>query len=209
MLKLLNEKLNNREPGKIGEKGELHSSVLIPLLEREDGSLDILFQVRSSALADQPGDICFPGGRAEDGETPEDTAIREVCEELLIEPDQIDVLGPSDRLHTGRLIVHPFAGILKGYNGSFSTDEVEEVFTVPLQWLLTHEPKRYVMEWKPDFPEDFPFDKIYGGRNYAWRERKDTVLFYEYEDRVIWGMTARMLEAFLKIIRDSGEGKNE
>ncbi|MDO4617179.1 MAG: CoA pyrophosphatase [Lachnospiraceae bacterium] len=200
MIENISKVLNNRQIQRIGQGKEIHSSVLIPLIRNSQGEPELLFQVRSADLADQPGDICFPGGRTEEGESYVETAVREACEELLITPEQVEILGPSDELHTGRLIVHPYAGILRDYDYSFSRDEVSEVFTVPLQWFLHHEPKRYVMDWKPDFPEDFPFDKIYGGRNYAWRERKDTVLFYEYEDRVIWGMTAKMLEAFLGIV---------
>ncbi len=193
--------LNGREEGTIGEERIRHASVLIPLIPEKDGSLSVLFQVRSSKLPEQPGDICFPGGSAEPGERPEETAVRETAEELLIHPDTIELMGASDQLNTGVLRVHCFAGILRDYSFSFSHEEVEEVFTVPLEWLLQAEPSRYVMDWSPVFPEGFPFEKIYGGREYAWRDRKDTVLFYEYGERVIWGMTAKMLEAFLRIIR--------
>lgn len=188
-------------PKRIGESHALRASVLIPLIRHADSSIHILFQVRSSKLPEQPGDICFPGGMAEPGEIPDQTAVRETSEELLVDPSCIELIGPSDILASGKLLVHPYVGWLNDYENTFSKDEVKEVFTVPLQWLLEHEPERHVMEWKPTFQEDFPFDKIVGGRNYAWRERKDTVLFYEYEDHVIWGMTAKMLEAFLNILR--------
>ncbi|MDO4490541.1 MAG: CoA pyrophosphatase [Lachnospiraceae bacterium] len=193
--------LQNRTPGRIGEENNLHASVLIPLIREEDGSISVLFQVRSSKLPEQPGDICFPGGMSEDCETHQETALRETCEELLISPDTIELLGPSDYLQSGRLQVHPYVGWLHGYGYTYSKDEVKEVFTVPLQWLLDHEPECHEMEWKPSLPETFPFDKIYGGRKYAWRERKSTVFFYEYQGHVIWGMTAKMLEAWIRIIK--------
>lgn len=201
MIKRIDNIFKDHIPGRIGESQALHASVLIPLIMHADSSIHILFQVRSSKLPEQPGDICFPGGMAEPGERPDQTAVRETSEELLVDPECIELIGPSDILVNGKLLVHPYAGWLNGYENTFSKDEVKEVFTVPLQWFLEHEPQRHVMEWKPAFQEDFPFDKIVGGRNYAWRERKDMVLFYEYEDHVIWGMTAKMLEAFLNILR--------
>ncbi len=195
----LSELLQKRMPLPIREEKPYDASVLIPLIQKEDGTLEILFEVRSSELNGQPGDSCFPGGKAEKGERPAETAIRETCEELLVSPESIRLLGPSDYLDNGRLRIYPYAGKLLDYRGTFSRDEVAEVFTVPLNFFLTHEPDRRVVEWKPDLPEDFPFEKIFGGRDYAWRKRKDTILFYEYQGHVIWGMTAKILEAFLKI----------
>ncbi len=193
--------LQNRQAGRIGEEKVHHASVLIPLLEREDGSLELLFEERSAELNGQPGDICFPGGMAEPGETPEETAVRETCEELLISEESIKLLGPADVLDHGTLMVHPFAGKLLNYKNSFSRDEVKQVFTVPLNWFLSREPERHRVEWKPVMDEDFPFDKIFGGKDYAWRQRRETILFYEYQGHVIWGMTARILDAFLAVLK--------
>lgn len=198
----IEELLQNRTPKRIGQDQEIHASVLIPLIKDADGSIDILFQVRSSKLPEQPGDICFPGGMAEAGETPDQTAVRETAEELLVSKSTIELIGPSDLLDNGKLVVHPYAGWLHDYKDTYSKEEVKEIFKVPLQWFLDHEPEVHEMEWKPVLPDDFPFDKIYGGRNYAWRERKSAVLFYEYENRVIWGMTAKMLHAFLEILKN-------
>lgn len=198
---LLITKIETHNPHRIGDSHALNASALIPLIKDADNSIHILFQVRSSKLPEQPGDICFPGGMAEPGELPAQTAIRETAEELLVDPATIEIIGPSDYLQSGKLFVHPFVGWLNDYAGTYSKDEVKEVFTVPLQWFLENEPERHTMEWKPVFQDDFPFDKIVGGKNYAWRERKEEVLFYEYEEHVIWGMTAKMLEAFIKIVQ--------
>lgn len=60
------------------------SAVLLPLIEGPKG-WEILFEVRSSALTWQPGDICFPGGHREDMDRNlSDTALRETSEELGI-----------------------------------------------------------------------------------------------------------------------------
>lgn len=194
--------LTGRHPKRIGQEKELHASVLIPLIRDAEGNISILFQVRSSKLPEQPGDICFPGGMAEPGESMQETAIRETTEEMLLHPDQIHLIAPGDILDNGRLKLHSYIGYLEQYQGSYSKEEVEEVFAVPLDWLFANPPETHIVEWKPEMPDDFPFDKIVGGRKYAWRERKEQVLFFpEYEGHVIWGMTAKILQAFLELIR--------
>jgi hypothetical protein len=86
---------------------------------------------------------------------------------------------------------------INGYGGDFNPEEVSEVFTVPVSFFVNTSPKIYEVDWIPSFPEDFPFEKIYGGRDYGWRPRKSKIRFYEYEGRVIWGMTARIIENYV------------
>lgn len=193
------EKLKGRTPGIILQEGCRRSAVIIPIIKDVDG-MKILFQVRSEAIDRQPGDICFPGGAVQDGETPLRTAVREACEELLIEPDQIDVICACDVFHNASGIVYPFAAWLSGYDGRFSADEVAEVFTVPLDFFTGTEPVVCTSEMirKPD--QDFPYDLIRGGRNYKWPKRMDKELFYSYEGRTIWGITARILKGFLDVL---------
>ena len=50
--------------------------------------------------------------------------------------------------------------------------------------------------------EDFPFDRIRGGRDYPWRKARRAIYFYSYEGREIWGMTARIMKAFVRILRN-------
>ena len=83
----------------------------------------------------------------------------------------------------------------------FSTDEVEAVFRVPLQFFLETEPEVYYTRMKVIPGEDFPYDRIYGGRNYGWRERREEIFFYQYKQYNIWGMTAKMIEALARLIR--------
>ena len=73
-LEHLRRRYADHVPGLLGAR---HSyAVLCPLVERPDG-LHLLFEVRSAALHRQPGEVCFPGGRMEAGETPEQCALRE------------------------------------------------------------------------------------------------------------------------------------
>jgi hypothetical protein len=53
------------------------------------------------------------------------------------------------------------------------------------------------------FPADFPFDKIYGGKDYQWRKSIMEEYFYEYKGDVIWGITARMIKNLCEILRNT------
>ena len=80
--------LNTRIPKRIEQEKDKVSAVMIPLIKKNDG-YHILFEVRSNKLSQQPGEICFPGGRREHDETSMETSIRETCEELLISESNI------------------------------------------------------------------------------------------------------------------------
>ena len=175
-----------------------HSAVGIALTEGDE----VIFEVRSERIAHQPGDICLPGGRVEAGETAEEAVVREISEELLIRPDQIELIGPVNILAADSLFVHSFLCRVSGYSGSFNEDEVSEVFSVPLSFFLETRPEIHEVRWRPEMKDNFPFDRIYGGKQYAWRERISRIRFYEYEGHVIWGMTARIMEALALLLWD-------
>lgn len=200
-LEQMKEQWQNRNPRVIERVQTRHSSVLLPLIEN-NGHLEVLFEVRSSALTHQPGEVCFPGGRVDGEESYEMTAVRETMEELLIGNDQIDVIAPLDYLEMNYGVsVHVYLGVLRGYQGTYSNDEVDHVFTVPLSWFLEHEPEKYVATVHTVPGEDFPFDLVPGGRAYHWSKGKYPVYFYRYGDEVIWGMTAKIMYAFVKLCR--------
>jgi 8-oxo-dGTP pyrophosphatase MutT (NUDIX family) len=177
----------------ITEYDQRHYSVAIPFIDEKN----LLFQVRSDKLNHQPGDICFPGGAVEKGESPEEAVIREMTEELLLTKDQIDLQKEESLLINDSAIIHCFPCRIHGYEGVFNPEEVSEVFSVPITFFENTTPKICEVEWKPVFREDFPFDKIHGGRDYGWRPRISKIRFYEYEGRVIWGMTARIIEDYV------------
>ncbi len=189
----------NRTPKLIGEEDFFKAAVLIALIENGE-DYDVLFEVRSNQIPDQPGDVCFPGGAVEPGESYEEAAIRETCEELLINPDQIELIGASDIMHIRNMIIYPYVGILTDYKESYSQKEVAEVFRVPLNFFRTTVPDSYLVEAMAQPEEGFPYELIQGGRKYQWRVLKTEELFYQYEGHVIWGLTARMLAAFLKLL---------
>lgn len=69
--------------------------MLLPLFE-ENGEIKLLITQRALDLDRQPGDFCFPGGHAENNESPEETAVRETFEEIGIQEKDIDILGRLD-----------------------------------------------------------------------------------------------------------------
>ncbi|MEE1242799.1 NUDIX hydrolase [Frisingicoccus sp.] len=200
------EKLRGRKPALIDYEKYRRSAVVIPLIKKQEG-YEVLFEVRASNLKHQPGEICFPGGGCELNETQEESACREICEELLIQPEQVEMVAPMDILVLpSNMILYPFLAELEDYKGTFSRDEVEEVFTVPLKYFLDTEPQTYYNKVCNVPQEDFPFDKIEGGQDYKWYKGKYPVHFYEYGDRVIWGMTARIMNSVAGIIRETEGG---
>lgn len=175
------------------------AAVLLPLVPSPEG-ISLLFEVRSKQLKRQPGEICFPGGKAECTDyNLRQTVVRECCEELGLVPADIKVLGELDALvtHAGP-IIHPFVGLIQEPGKlSFGPSEVEEVFTVPLAFFLGSQPLTASVELADRPGPDFPFSLV-PERQTSWRRRKDyRVYFYPYRRWVIWGMTARILYSFL------------
>jgi len=183
-------------------KNCLKFAVLIPIIG-EEKDLSLLYEIRSENLVNQPNEICFPGGRIEPGETNEEAAKRETIEELLIKPEKIEMLGPSNILVTPfNTIIYPYIGVIKGYNGTFNKDEVKEVFAVPISFLLSNEPLCHYIDVNLRPKEDFPYDLIQNGKDYKWGKGKYPVYFYLYEDKIIWGITARITYDFIKNLKE-------
>ena len=168
------------------------NAVLIPLVEEEDLGSD---------QYGQGGEICFPGGRIEPRENPEDAAVRETAEELLIPRENIEVIAP---MHTmsgpGGARISSCIGILHDYKGTFSKQEVDHVFTVPVSWFASYEPRVSSGAMKVETPEDFPYEFLPGGRDYPWRSIPRKFYFYESRGGVIWGITAQLLYHCLGVI---------
>lgn len=178
-------------------------SVLVPLVEK-DGELHILYEVRAESLKKQPGEVCFPGGRIEADETARKCAVRETAEELNIAQNQIRVIAELDYLHTySNFTLYSFLGVID-YSVisemSVNKDEVKEVFLVPVSFLEKNEPEIYQYDVIPDIGEDFPYEKINLTNGYNWRKGKSTVPIYHYDNRVIWGLTARITKHLIDLI---------
>ncbi|MBS4201259.1 CoA pyrophosphatase [Bacillus sp. FJAT-49732] len=200
----LKEQLNQNNSLFIGEETAFRSAVLIPLVQ-VDKEWHVLFEVRSATMRKQPGDICFPGGRIDSTDpSPLAAALRETYEELGVDSKTVTVLGQlSPYIASPSFVIYPFIGIVD-YDQiihSYNKEEVEEVFTVPVKWLLDYEPYMHLVSFQPTPSADFPFEKIMNGTQYQWRARSLEEWFFEYEKYTIWGITARILRHFIEMIK--------
>ncbi|MFX4261449.1 NUDIX hydrolase [Pelotomaculum propionicicum] len=177
------------------------SAVLLPLAETERG-LEVLFEVRANHLRRQPGEICFPGGRVEKNElmNPEEAAIRETAEELGIQKDQVELLGSLNCFFGPPAnIIYPYVGLIKDKESiKPEPAEVEEVFWAPLKHFIKNPPAESSVEVATRYARDFPFNRVPASYRKDWNKKWSfPVYFYEYGERFIWGITARILYHFV------------
>jgi 8-oxo-dGTP pyrophosphatase MutT (NUDIX family) len=114
-----------------------HASVLVPLVQRDE--LMVLLTQRTDHLTDHPGQISFPGGRAELSDANATaTALREAHEEIGLDSRFVDVLGsmPTYTTGTGFIVTPVVALIDPGFTVMVDPFEVAEVFEVPLSFLM-------------------------------------------------------------------------
>jgi 8-oxo-dGTP pyrophosphatase MutT (NUDIX family) len=157
------------------------AAVLAPLVEEPVASL--VFTVRSSDLSRHAGEISFPGGLQDPGETLSETALRESFEEIGLDPGTTDVLGALPPVHTtvSGILVVPFVGMLESMPAFVvSEEEIEEVLTFTVGRLAEVERPVEVAR-EPDR---------------VWRG-----FAYELDGHMIWGATGVMLHALLQVIR--------
>ena len=176
------------------------ASVLIPLLER-DGAVQVLFEQRDARIL-QGGEICFPGGHVEPGESPAEAAVRETAEELLLAPEQVELVAPLHIMSGhGTREIYSFLGILHDYKDTRDPTEVAGTFTLPLDRLLSEPPLTCEGKIVVDPGEDFPYHLIPGGRNYPWMATPRKFYFYPSPHGTVWGLTAEFLTVFLDLLR--------
>lgn len=182
--------------------GKHKKSAVMLLISQQTGEASLVFEVRAKNLRHQPGDICLPGGRIEDNETPKEAAIRETLEELNLESQDIDYIGQMDYFVSPYgTIMYPFvARLLKG-KVEPNSGEVDHIFKVPLRYFIENEPLLYEMEIGPKLKEDFPYHLVRGGKDYKFSRGTMNQYFYKYEDYVIWGFTAMVVKSFIDIIK--------
>ena len=150
-LKNIKDKLKNIKPKPIDF--DVSFAVLVPIIEI-DGELNLIFEVRSNSIT-QPGEISFPGGRIEEGESPKEAAIRETSEELLLNKENIEIISELNYASSkSGAFVFTFLGLIKDVDPDeieYSIDEVSEVFFVPLSFFLENRPEKYYMNYYRNF----------------------------------------------------------
>jgi 8-oxo-dGTP pyrophosphatase MutT (NUDIX family) len=160
------------------------AAVLVPIVQRAP-DMTVIFTQRTTHLKAHSGQVSFPGGRAEPHDpTPEFTALREAHEEIGLPMERVEVVArlPDYLTRTG-FRVTPVIGLLEPpLVLTPDPREVEEVFEVPLAFLLDP-------------------------RNHQRRTREfqgQTVGYYvmEFGSRTIWGATAGMLVNLYRHLAD-------
>jgi len=172
--------LSDRRRRAISTKRRTRAAVLVPLFEK-GGRYYVLFTKRTDRVKHHKGDISFPGGVVDEGdEDMEATALRETFEEIGLHRENVEILGKLDDAFTvssGYLITPIVAEIAHPYPFSINEEEIEELIEIPLKAFLDQD--RWIEEIYPDGNK-----KVSGYR-------------FEYEGRIIWGATARIMRQFL------------
>jgi len=157
------------------------AAVLLLVVNRPEPA--VVFTQRTTHLPDHAGQISFPGGRCDaDDCSPEDTALREAREEVGVEPARVELLGrlPEYRTSTGYSVTPVVGWAEPPLEYRPDPHEVEDVFEVPLAFLLDARNHRYESAFH--------------------RGRMRRFWAMPYGERYIWGATAGMLVTFHRIV---------
>lgn len=159
------------------------AAVLVPLVHRA-GRVHVLFTQRTLHLDDHAGQISFPGGRVEAGDASrEETALRETEEEIGLPRSTVALLGrlPVYEIPSGFRITPVVGWIEPPFALKLDPFEVGSVFEAPLEHFLDA--------------------AKYERREYRFRGRHRHYMAIAFEGRYIWGATAGMLYALLRVLR--------
>lgn len=208
--KLLNI-LQDGEKRIIGQERYITSAVFIGIVTMEKSEY-IVLEKRALHIR-QGGEISFPGGKYEvSDKTTENTAIRETIEELGISKEKIRILGKFGTL------VSPNGIILEVYAGyidigsieelNYNRDEVERVLLVPIDFFMNNIPRveKIGVENKPLFStSELKLPARYGS---SWVGREREVYFYNFQEEIIWGLTAEIIYEFIELYTKERVGTN-
>ena len=169
------------EPAALSEDGQsvVEAAVLIALIPGDEDA-DIILTRRADHMRHHPGQIAFPGGRRERGETAWEAACREAHEEIGLAPNAVERLGYLNPLRTGTgFMVQPCVGLVhKPFRAMPNPEEVAEVFLVPS--IVLFDRRRYEETAIPGF----------GVRMPALRYRR----------HLVWGATAGMIGDIIDLL---------
>jgi 8-oxo-dGTP pyrophosphatase MutT (NUDIX family) len=170
------------------ESGPVPAAVLLPLFLKND-EIHLLFTKRTPQLTHHSGEISFPGGRAEASDADSAaTALRETWEEIGVQPQDVEVLGELDDVHSlHNYRVTPVVGIFPaGYQLAINDAEIERIIEVP----LSH----------------FGLPGVYRTEDWQWQGKRRAMHFYMHGEDEIWGLTARILKQFLDVLHGRENG---
>lgn len=159
------------------------AAVLVPIVDRPEG-LALLFTQRASHLKHHPGQVSFPGGGMEAVDAGAwEAALREAREEIGLDRDYVELAGYlHDHMVISGYVVTPVVAFVRmGFALRLDTTEVEDVFEVPLEYLL--DPANHVVR-----------ERQYAGHSFIAHD-------IPYRDRNIWGATAGMVMSLCQLLR--------
>jgi 8-oxo-dGTP pyrophosphatase MutT (NUDIX family) len=213
--KNLKELISNlpKNPNVLGRNRFFNSAVLIPLV-KINKEYHLIFQKRAAHIR-QGGDICFPGGKYEEGvdKNFKETALRETNEELGIQKKDIKILGQLDTYVAPiGAIIEPFVGRVKKKaveNMVIDKNEVERTLLIPLSFFKDNEPLEYTLshEIQPFRIDEngnkevlFPVDELGLPEIYRkpWGNKRHKIWVYKYDGEVIWGITSVIIRELLE-----------
>ncbi len=181
-------------------------AVLCPFVSKpsRDGELYLLFEIRAAGIR-QGGEVCFPGGRVEPGESDIECALRETEEELSIPRNEIEILGRIDYIYNQKgFLLRPILGKISaaGFDQiKPSPAEVADIFITPLDFFRNTKPDIYQYPLNPAPPENFPYDKIGVPPSYPWSSGLVEVPVWYWQNHAVWGMTARITREIIRGLR--------
>ncbi|MDA9306791.1 CoA pyrophosphatase [Pseudomonadota bacterium] len=185
MIEEIKYKLNSSNSEK--PSGRPQASVLIAILNYGEyiESPELIYTQRSGHLSTHSGEVSFPGGKAEDGDVSLfDTALRESNEEMSLNGEDVTMLGKLDYLISRHKIeVNPFIATVDKPQDLEANEEIQEIFTVPLSFLLD--------------PKNIKRESI---------ERQGSVWevpTWSLKNQKIWGLTAMITVNFLNVCFDA------
>ena len=180
----ITEKLGAKRPGKIKEPGLKPAAVLVPLIARSNGWC-LLFTKRSDKVEAHKGEISYPGGMIEEGESALSAALRETHEELGIAEDRIRILGELDEILTVTgFRIRPFVAKLRWPTALRpNPGEIESVHMLNLA--------------------DFTDRSRFKSKLWKHNRRDYPVYFFEFPECTVWGATAKITKNLID--RISGE----
>ena len=180
MIPKIKENLSSYKPS--GPIVGLPQAAVLILLHETSEDLNVIYCLRSNNLPTHAGEVAFPGGKREEiDETLKETALREAQEEVNLELKDVEVLGEISSVQSRfGLSVTPYIGILKNNTLIADGKEIAEVFSVPLNFIKNNMQKEQKSE--------------------NWDNKKVFFPFFEFENKMVWGLTAYMTVEFLKLL---------